>query len=520
MVDYFCDVVDGKSFTELINAANGCFAVIVETDSELLAAVDPVRSIPLFYAIKSGEIILGDDLPRIQEELSAAAMDATAQEEFLRVGYTVGPSTLDSRIKQIEAGESIVYDKSSKRYATHCYFRNAHDNYSGKCSEALIDELDLITKHWASRLIKSAEGRTIVVPLSGGYDSRSIVCALHREGYRKVICYSYGVPASYEHRIARRVALQLGYPIQVIDYSAQFWRPLLESPHFVEFCEFVSQRCAVPCIQEFLANEMLARAGAIPSDSIIVPGYCGDLHGGSRIPSAFREHRPNAVLAEGIDRYILRTLFNFRTSPIAPETEKVILSRINAYTSRFKSDEIEGFCSVFEDWFTRHRVARFVVNTVRTYEYFGHEWRLPLWDRELIEWWYRIPVNHRVNSRLYHRFLFERLFNPAEVAFRKPRAGVDTAHLADRWLPAAVIPMMRSLYRRLLKRPLSAVRPQSVDIDGFEEVSSFLLEQMSSHVSAGDFTNVNGVFAHWCAIRELSLQDARSAGASDLKTNA
>ena len=34
---------------------------------------------------------------------------------------------------------------------------------------------------------------------------------------------------------------------------------------------------------------------------------------------------------------------------------------IRRYTSQFPSEDIESFCSVLEDWFTRNSVAKFVV---------------------------------------------------------------------------------------------------------------------------------------------------------------
>ncbi len=499
-LDYFATVADAGSLRDKLCEANGCFAVIVETDGHILAAVDSVRSIPLFYTIKNQELMLSDDVSEIHEQIGGCTIDPIAREEFLRVGYTVGPSTLDPRIKQIEAGDLLVFDTASSQIKMSTYFSHAHGDYTDKSVEVLVGELDQITSRWARRLIRSAEGRTIVVPLSGGYDSRSIVCALKREGYPKVVCYSYGVLASYEHQVASKVSTQLAYPIHVIEYNRQCWQTVLESPRFPQYCRFASQRCSVPHIQDVPAFEMLVERGNIPADSIVVPGFCGDLQGGSYVPPVMSEHLAKKVLSEGIDRYLLGTLFDLLTAPVEPKTEQALLSRINAFTRAFKADDIQEFCSVLENWFIRHKVARFVVNAVRVYEWYGHEWRLPLWDNELIEWWYRIPLCHRVNSRLYHRFLFERLFNPMKVAFRKPRPPVCLTHLADRWLPAALIPPVKFIYKRVLTRPISGVRPKPVDIDAFNDASLLLLQQCHRGQNLSDFGNINGVLAAWCDV--------------------
>lgn len=495
MANYFSMATDADSFRERLREANGCFAVFVETSSYVMAAVDRVRSIPLFYAEKDGELVLSDDIRAIQDVLGGPEeMDPIAREEFLRVGYTVGPTTLDVRIKQIEAGEMLVYHKAENRIQIECYFRHSHGDYTDKSEDVLVEELDGITSRWARRLIDSVQGRTILIPLSGGYDSRMIVCALKREGYDNVICYSYGVPASYEHQTARQVAERLGYPIHMIDYSGEQWPVVLDSPEFLKFCRFISQRCASTHFQEYLACHTLRENAAVPKDSVIVPGFCGDLQGGSYVPEEVLAGRDNFVLAEGIDNYILRKLFRFRSSPIEKNIKRAILDRINAYTCHFATDNIQDFCSVLEDWFTRHKVAKFVVNSLRNYEWYGYEWRLPLWDNELIKWWYQIPLKHRVNSKLYHRFLFESLFDPMAVAFKKPLSLSRYRLMGMRWLPISIVPSLN----RFGKKLVASVGRGPVDINAGKDRTAFLIERFPLDCPIDDIKDRNGIMAMWC----------------------
>ena len=494
LLDYFAGVNGAEAFEARVRGANGGFAVILDTGAEVFAAVDRVRSIPLFFARHGGSLILGDDMCALQSELGGMELDPVAREEFLRVGFTVGPGTLDARIGQIEAGDMVIYNTATGQFLTRTYFCHAHGLFTNAPEEVLIEELDLVTTRWARRLIRSAEGRTLVVPLSGGYDSRSIVCALKREGCAQVVCYSYGAPRCFEHQTARQVAQRLGYPIYVVEYDRRRWETVIGSSEFPAFCNFLFQQSAIPCIQELPACEELARAGVIPADAIIVPGYCGDLLGGSRIPSEVREFRDVSAHSDRIENHLFRQLFHHLSAPPTPEMRQVMVSRIRAYTSQFPSGDSESFCSVSDDWFTRHRVAKFVVNTVRTHEWFGHEWRLPLWDNELTEWWYRIPLKHRINSRLYHRYLFKCLFEPMGVGFRKPSPRVQLDSAARRYLPAAIIPLVRGLYTRTISR----LRPQPMDVGAFDDASLLLLRQCGSGQTPSDFANINGVIAAWC----------------------
>jgi len=495
LLDYFVAVTDADSLCNKLREANGCFAVIVETDRQLLAAVDPVRSIPLFHAVKNGGFVLGDDVYAIQQELGGAVeIDPISREEFLRVGYTVGPRTLDPRVGQIEAGEFYVWDKPTARGSACLYFSHAHGNYTDKSEDVLVEELDQVTSRWARRLIDSVEGRTIVIPLSGGYDSRSIACALKREGYANVICYSYGTPSSYEWHTARDVASRLGYPIHIVEYNRQNWQTTIESPRFLEYCRLAAQRCSVPHVQDIAARDILFPQKAFPDDAVVVPGYCGDLLGGSYVPMEVCAGQPETVLAEGINNYIFRTLFGCQNAEITQEIKLAMFRRIGEYTSRFQSDDIQDFCSVFESWFTRHEEAKAVVNALRVHEHFGNEWRLPLWDNELIEWWYRIPLRLRINRVLRTRYVFERLFDPMNVAFRKPQSHQSLAIAAKRWLPPAVLHVVKWLYGRTLRKYYH----KRNDIDAFGDVSRILIELVAGKWSLDDVSNVKGAVAVWC----------------------
>lgn len=499
VADYFRTVHDESGFREKVREANGCFSVVVETNARVLAAVDRVRTMPLFYAANGDDLLIGDDVSAIQDRLGSVKVDPVARTVFLWSHCSVGSSTLDPRVKQIEAGEFLVYDKAIKRCCTECFFQHAHGDFTTEDEDALVDELDEITTRWVRRLIDSAQGRTLLIPLSGGYDSRYIACALKREGYPKVICYTYGVSDCFERRIAQQVAAQLGYPIHVVEYNRDLWQFVVDSPDFLPFCRFAARRCSIPHLQCLPACKTLHERRAIASDSIIVPGFCGDLQGGSHVPEEVLAEYPNKVLAEGIDQYLLRTNFYLRTSPIEANAKRAILDQINGYTRQFRSDDIESFCSVNEGWFTRQKVAKYVINSLRTYEWFGHEWRLPLWDNEYIEWWNRIPLRFRINSTLYRRFLFERLFEPMGVAFRPPATYGGLRVWAMRWLPLRLIPRLNVIGKKIVT--LVGWKPR--DVVGFDDVSLVLKERLPATCKTADCYNINSFTAEWYINRDL-----------------
>jgi asparagine synthetase B (glutamine-hydrolysing) len=71
---------------------------------------------------------------------------------------------------------------------------------------------------------------------------------------------------------------------------------------------------------------------------------------------------------------------------------------------------------VFERWDLQERQAKFICNSVRAYEAFGHDWRLPLFDHELMDFWARVPLDLRFGRKLYFRFARERQVLPVTAA--------------------------------------------------------------------------------------------------------
>ena len=70
----------------------------------------------------------------------------------------------------------------------------------------------------------------------------------------------------------------------------------------------------------------------------------------------------------------------------------------------------DSWANAIEYWDFQERQAKFIVNSVRVYEFFGYSWRLPLWDNELIEYFKKIPLSYRMNTNLYRKYAVNRLF--------------------------------------------------------------------------------------------------------------
>jgi asparagine synthase (glutamine-hydrolysing) len=466
---YFLNVHTQEEFQQQILAANGSFAVVIQTsDGRVYAAVDRLRSMPLFYGQKNSCSYLSDDAYWIRSSIGETAFDSVSEYEFLRTGYVVGSHTLSPSVKQLQAGEHLVADSSG--VASEFYYKHFHGNYLKLDESDYFDKLEAISNKIFERLITSAAGRPLVVPLSGGYDSRYIVAMLKKLQYKNVICFSYGHASSFEIATARKVAEILGFPWHLIEYTPEKWKWYFTSNMIKDYNLFASNLCSLPHIQEPLALKELQESGRFPHDSIFVPGFCGDLLGGSYIPRELYQGREDLLLKEGIVEYIYRSHFNLSNN-IPAAVVPLMYERI-AETLRHTPQHggsIEEFVSLNELWFTDHKVAKFVVNALRAYEFFGYSWRMPLWDNALTSFWYRVPTSERMNDKLYDRYLMKRVFAPFRIDFRKGEAKYPAraAYTVRRLLPQPFVATARTIYWKLRSKD------PSYDINAF----AYLAEQ-------------------------------------------
>ena len=87
---------------------DGGFAVVNASGGSLVAAVDRLRTVPLFYGQHGGQLYLSDDAYWVADQLPPHDLDEVCAAEFLLLGFVTGPDTLHPLVKQLQAGELLV----------------------------------------------------------------------------------------------------------------------------------------------------------------------------------------------------------------------------------------------------------------------------------------------------------------------------------------------------------------------------------------------------------------------------
>jgi len=185
-------------FKERIKDYSGFFSLVYQKGEDLFAAVDIIRSHPLFYGVVENNFYISDEADWVRKQVNDMEMDPIARDEFQLTGYVTGRDTLFPNVKQLQAGESLLIKDGV--LSLDRYYLFTHTEPKEYNEENLSKEFLRVSRESIQRLVNYAKGRQIVIPLSGGYDSRFIASLLKESGYENILCFTYGRQGNKEAR--------------------------------------------------------------------------------------------------------------------------------------------------------------------------------------------------------------------------------------------------------------------------------------------------------------------------------
>ncbi|HEX6006214.1 MAG TPA: asparagine synthase-related protein [Burkholderiales bacterium] len=398
-------VADPSGWVQSVASLNGSFAVVGWHADGMRAAVDRLRSFPLFYTQAGGMARISDRAHALIARNGRPPLDPECSLEFRYVGYVTGEGTLVSGLRQIRAGHALLGEAGEAGPRQVRYYEFRHRDFLNEGDGESTSRLAGVHERVFRRLLDDVGDRQIVIPLSGGYDSRLIGHSLRELGARNVLCYTYGLPGNWESRISRELARYLGFEWLMVPYSAAQWRALAATGSFDRYFMEAGNFASLAHIQDWPAVQALVSEKWIAPDAVFVPGHSGDFLAGSHVPKQFA-NRQRVSRDE-----VLQAMFDVHYSlwdwPLegVEAMRRTFTGRIERVVGPVVDGSAEQAADAFECWDCEERQAKFIVNSVRAYESFGFEWRLPLFDAELMDFWAHVPLDGRLRRRLYFEFV-------------------------------------------------------------------------------------------------------------------
>lgn len=423
---------------QLIDRIDGHFAFLWRDAHRTVAAVDPIAAVPLAWRSEGpGKLVFAASARRLLR--AGDTPDGDAALSLGMAGFTFGEATLFPAVRRLGAGCCLIHRRGQDGPDLHRYARylprpdGGADGDPPARRRALAD----LTLGVMEKTLRGLNGRTIVAPLSAGLDSRLIVSALKELGCDRVVCISYGRRGNHEAAAARRIAAHLGYPWRFIEHTPAQQAQTFASERCRRFVDFADNLAAMPFQQDFHAVETLSGDPDIPADAVFINGQSGDFIAGNHIPGSLAAEPPGDLFEAAAAKHL--SLWGCLKTPENLARIQTVFERDLDALAGTARGQIPAF-GLYEASEYANRQSKYVVAGQRTYEWFGFDWRLPLWDRALIDFFETASLSEKHGERLYRDMLFEanwggvwgpgwvqkRLISPAWV--RPLRLAAKAAH--------------------------------------------------------------------------------------------
>lgn len=380
---------------ELVQSENTFFSLIARSENETLVACDRIRSMPLFYRATPNKVWIGNNL-KVSGDLET--LDTAVIAEFKASGFVTQSMTVLRDTKQVQAGEIIRIDhRNGNKIFAETYTRLNYQTSEQKTHDSLTTVTNLV----CADLIEFARGRQIVLPLSGGSDSRLLLISLHEAGYKNILAFTYGMHGNPESEISRKIAESLDVKWVFYAHDPKRLTHLWNHPQRLSYEKFSFNGVSLPHYQDFFAIWELKEAGHIDDDAIFVPGHSADFNAGSHLPDFIFEN--TMIDRSKLFKHLCEKHFML-SGDVPLQAAKSVNDILGA------DDQISpvNAAEILDNFNMRERQAKFIVNSCRVYEHFGHEWWMPFWDKRFVAYWCALPLSERQRRSWYVEYIAKR----------------------------------------------------------------------------------------------------------------
>jgi len=399
-------VIKDDDIINYLACIRGNFSIIVKTDDYIVASVDCIRSVPLYYFVKNSTTFITDDVGYLKRTGHKLKISNDSQLSVLMSGYTLFEDTLYLGVKSFIPGQIFSYCSGGVNSYNINNFQTwfGDNNKSPGSLKLMCSEFNDVVLEVMENTINSLNNRQVVVPLSGGYDSRLIVSLLRYYNYENVICFTYGMVGNFEAISAKKIAEELGYKWIFIDLNIKEQQNFYKSEEFPSYLEYADTVDSVPYYQGLYAVKYLKEKNLVDSDAIFINGNSGDFITGGHISNFYQYCNSNVPDNTAYNKIIDKYYSLWGYLKISDNINEII-NKIKGSYKRLENEHNVNIniCDFIYYYEFINRQSKYVIQGQKVYEYYGYEWRLPLWDLKMIEFWNSVPNNYKNGQFLYKK---------------------------------------------------------------------------------------------------------------------
>ena len=399
-----------KKFVKKVKDLKGNFGIIIEFNKTIIAITDKINSRKIYYSEKDGYFIFTNIPKNLQLscDIDNKNINKSALLEIAMSGYTIDNKTIFQNLKKLGPAEIFIVDKQVSKIN---YFKFKNDSKLNSLNySSLKNKFNDIILNNIENIIKSNHSRELVLSISAGKDSRLLASAFAKLGYKNLKLLSYGNPKAYESRIARQIAEKLSYKFIQVPLTIKSQKNFFLSSIFKEFKNNTNTFSSITFLQDISPFYLAKRKRLIDKNSIIINGNGGDFLSGGHL---INQNNNELVNKDYLDKhYSLWKILR------GEKNDNYVIEQLSKQLSKYNYELSENYeLSYILEFLNRQ--CNYVINMQHSYDFLDLEWRVPLWDDDLIKFWLSSDFKMKKNQYLYSKILMDNnwsgLFNTIPI---------------------------------------------------------------------------------------------------------
>jgi len=425
---------------------NGPFAAaIYDSKMEKLTIVnDRFGLIKIFYFKNEKNFFFG---PKIMPLLQLGAKKVLRKDaiiDFFLFRYLLTNKTFFEDLYLLPGASILEVTKNNIKLSNYWDYKYDID-YDKRPKEILIDELKTLWEKAVEKRIKKDE--KIIIPISGGLDSRAILAAaLKCTAKENIITYSFGEKHSFDFIFGKKVAKKVH--VKHISMVA-------EKENFQErYNSSIKDNEGMIDVTPFFPIEKLKNLEK--HQSTILTGYMGgEIMGPLIFPKLIdkkiqSEEDYNAIKNIIFDHYSLNNFNDIQGLLTSSFFESIdLLTSFNNSLEGIQTiseREAVNFCAA---WMYKNESAKYTYFCIFRYKNI-FSYSPPFLDNELVDFMLRMPPEFRINKNLYTTMLLQ---NYPELFTLPLRTSViELNNIKNKKLSQVSLLSLMSIFNRLSEK--------------------------------------------------------------------
>ena len=468
----------------LLPKINGQFsACIFDTRQQTAYLIsDRWGSRPVYYALSDSSLFFAPEVKALLVDGIPKKINYTAFSDMFHFGYIFGTKTLFEGAEQLPVASVLTYNKGSINISSYWDYPFDEESYSEK---KLPDSIFIEQKEQVKYAMKNAVARQVrknsdklLIPLSGGLDSRFTVALSKELTEKKINTYTIGSPRSEEQKYGSQVAHALKLPHRAFELQPD---DIWDSAAYL--CYF-SDGMSTLLTPNIIYRPSLQYRNL--SEIVLTPTLCDVLFGSNMTRKSFKQ------LQKKPSREHANAILTNHHNQISEELLQLVFEK-NFYDKYIKEhwklapkQHIEKYSHPLHCYFMmlhKERSRRFIMTGNHFYN-LHFDTRMPSYDNDLIDFSFRIPMSFKKNKNIYRFALAEMFPELAKIKNEGSHLPVDASDylidlikLRDKFLIVAkTMPVLEKFANRLAS-PAYVSFDQWFKKDLRANVHKFLLEK-------------------------------------------